>query len=369
MQTLYNQLIYFAFFQSILLLFVYAFSKKNRKKVNPFLAFMVFTLFIGLVGKTLYISEVFGKNFRLNAFSELAAMLFGITVYLFTRTSLLGKRPQNKHLAHYIPAFGYMGFIVFYFMLPSDAVIRERIATGELARMIYACHAIGLIVNITYWGLSLLQYLRFRDRLKDEFSFTVKTRFFLNFHVIIGVFLLIWLVLYILSLSGFEMLERDLRPAIWVSIALIILFIAYYGMLSPEVFRVAPLEEIRKYAQSKFSATDLNALKEQLEQLMNERKPYLNNKLLKAELAEMLGIPNPELARLLNECIGMNFFEYVNYYRIKEFVSLAQTNKARQLTFFGLAQEAGFNSKTTFNKSFKRLMGTSPSEYFNNQNS
>ena len=29
-----------------------------------------------------------------------------------------------------------------------------------------------------------------------------------------------------------------------------------------------------------------------------------------------------------------------------------------------IAQEAGFNSKTTFNKSFKKIMGHSPSEYF-----
>ncbi|WP_432264962.1 AraC family transcriptional regulator [Croceitalea rosinachiae] len=33
---------------------------------------------------------------------------------------------------------------------------------------------------------------------------------------------------------------------------------------------------------------------------------------------------------------------------------------------FVLEQEAGFNSKTTFNKSFKNLMGTSPSRYFEN---
>jgi AraC-like DNA-binding protein len=78
----------------------------------------------------------------------------------------------------------------------------------------------------------------------------------------------------------------------------------------------------------------------------------------------MLGISNPELARLLNERIGMNFFDFINYYRIKEFIALAKSDKAQNLTLFGVAQEAGFNSKTTFNKSFKNLMGTSPSTYF-----
>jgi len=82
----------------------------------------------------------------------------------------------------------------------------------------------------------------------------------------------------------------------------------------------------------------------------------------------MLDVSNPELARLLNESIGMNFYEYINYYRIKEFIHLANFDKAQQFTFFGLAQEAGFHSKTTFNKSFKKLMGVSPSAYFRNGN-
>ena len=81
----------------------------------------------------------------------------------------------------------------------------------------------------------------------------------------------------------------------------------------------------------------------------------------------MLGVNNPEVARLLNEKIGMNFFEYVNYFRIREFIELAKMDRAKNLTFFGIAQEAGFNSKTTFNKSFKKIMGTSPSEYFSQE--
>ena len=100
---------------------------------------------------------------------------------------------------------------------------------------------------------------------------------------------------------------------------------------------------------------------------MEQKKPYLNNKLLKAELAEMMGISNPELARLLNERIGMNFFEYVNYHRIMAFIELAKTEKGKSMTFFGVAQEVGFNSKTTFNKSFKKLMGVTPKQYLTKQ--
>ena len=77
----------------------------------------------------------------------------------------------------------------------------------------------------------------------------------------------------------------------------------------------------------------------------------------------MIDINAPELSRLLNERIGMSFFEFVNYYRIQEFIRLAKTPEIEQKTLFGLAQEAGFQSKSTFNKSFKQIMGHSPTEY------
>ena len=198
-------------------------------------------------------------------------------------------------------------------------------------------------------------------------SFTIFWCPLQNFLIAIGICLFCWVLVYFISIFGNKTIERSSREFIWVGIAMIILFIAYYGMVSPELFKIAPLVQNKKYAQSKLSSKDLEALKLRLEQLMEEKKPYLNRKLLKTELAEMLGISSPEMARLLNESIGMNFFEYINYHRIKEFVALAQTEQAQQLTFFGLAQEAGFNSKTTFNKSFKKLMGSSPKEYFENQ--
>ena len=267
-------------------------------------------------------------------------------------------------MLNYIPGIVYILFVLFYFIIPTDEVIVARIQRGELYTVVSILVGIGLTFNCTYWFLSLRQFLRFRYNLKNELSYTLKTQFFLNFLIAIGVCLLVWISMYFISLFGPENIEREARKFIWLGIAFIILFIAYYGMIAPNVFRIQSFNLSQKYSQSKLSHKDLDTLKTQLEQMMTAKKPYLNNKLMKAELATMLGISNPELARLLNERIGMNFFDFVNYYRIKEFVALAKTDKAKELTFFGLAQEAGFNSKTTFNKSFKNLMGTSPSTYF-----
>lgn len=365
MEIFVNQLVYFGFFQSLFLLGVYLFSAKNRKNINGYIAFLIFVLFVGLLGRVLYASKVFGDNFRLITISEFAILLFGATVFLFTKSSLNNERFRAKDLIHYIPGIVYIIFVLFYFIIPTDEVIIARIQRGELYAVVSVLVGIGLVFNCTYWLLSLRQFLEFRIKLKNELSYTLKTQFFLNFLIAIGVCLLVWISMYFISLFGFETIERDARKFIWLGIAFIILFIAYYGMIAPDLFRIQSFNLSQKYSQSKLSNKDLDILKTQLEQMMTAKKPYLNTKLMKAELATMLGISNPELARLLNERIGMNFFDFVNYYRIKEFIVLAKTDKAKELTFFGLAQEAGFNSKTTFNKAFRSLMGTSPSAYFN----
>lgn len=365
MKAILDQLIYFGFLQSLLLLLVYILSPKKRKYINGFMAFLILVILIGLMGKVLHSIGTWNGNFRFIAFSEFSILLFGPTVYLFTRSILHREKYTYQDLVHYVPGVVYSLFVTFYYIIPPNEVISTRIKTGELYRVVHICLGFGLTVNSTYLILAWNLFKQFSDSIKNEVSYELHTRFIVNFLGVISACLFFWIIIYFFNLFGFEGLEYAVRPYIWILLVFIILFITYYGMASPNVMKVLPEIELKKYTQSKLSTEDLDRLKKQLDQIMIDKKPYLNSKLLKSELAQMLGVNDPELARLLNEKIGMNFFEYVNYYRIKEFIALAKTDMAKQLTFFGLAQEAGFNSKTTFNKSFKKLMGDSPSAYFN----
>jgi len=366
MESFLNQLVYFGYFQSLFLVFIYVFSKEKRKNINVYMICLVIALAIGLTGRVLYLSGFFGTNYRWVIFSEFATLLFGSTVYLFTRSSLLNKKFHSRELIHYLPALVYNTLVTIAFILPTDSVLEARKRSGEQMKITFFFIALGLLFNVTYWVLSLKIFLKFRSDLKNELSYAIKSQFFMNFLIAIGVCLFCWLAMFFLWLMGYSIFNKMSWQIIWISIALIILFIAFYGIKEPQLFKITPLVVQKKYTQSKLSHKELDTLKHKLESLMIEKKPYLNRKLLKSELAEMLGINNPEMARLLNERIGMNFFEYINYYRIKEFIELSKDEKSKNITFFGLAQEAGFNSKTTFNKSFKDLMGATPKEYFSN---
>ena len=356
MQTVLNQLIYFGYLQCIFLIVIYLLMPNERKHINVFLKFFVVAIMVGLTGKVLYLSGVFGEDSRVIVISEFATLLFGPTIFLFTRSSLTDRKYQHRDLYHFVPAIFYNIVVIYLFVINID----DPPSYWTLVSVI----GVGLVFNVVYYVLTLKIFRTVQQKMKEELSYKVRTQFFTNFLIAVGFCLLCWIILYINGLLQYPIFTRTAWQIVWLSLAIIILFIAYYGMKNPELYRVADLAPKKKYSKSKLSNADLDALKIELDSIMLSKKPFLNRKLLKAELAELLGISNPDIARLLNERIGMNFFEFINYHRIKEFIALAKNKDLDHFTLFGIAQEAGFNSKTTFNKAFKDLMGTTPRDYF-----
>ena len=74
-------------------------------------------------------------------------------------------------------------------------------------------------------------------------------------------------------------------------------------------------------------------------------------------------MPSHHLSRVINEEFGVNFFEFVNQYRIEEVKSMIRNPKFDNYSLLGIAYESGFNTKSAFNRVFKKLTGTTPSNY------
>ncbi|HEY8938296.1 MAG TPA: helix-turn-helix domain-containing protein [Cyclobacteriaceae bacterium] len=103
---------------------------------------------------------------------------------------------------------------------------------------------------------------------------------------------------------------------------------------------------------------------DRLNTIMNEQKPFKNPELNISELAEIMGIKAHTLSRGINDHYQKNFRDFVNTFRIEEFISLADKKEFKHYTFLALAQEVGFNSKSTFNLAFKKATDMSPRDYF-----
>ena len=92
-------------------------------------------------------------------------------------------------------------------------------------------------------------------------------------------------------------------------------------------------------------------------------QPYLDPNLSLRTLAEQIGLYPNHLSWLINKRLHKSFNDLINQYRIETFKSLAENPINAGITLMGLAYDSGFNSKTTFNTSFKKHVGVSPRQF------
>jgi AraC-like DNA-binding protein len=104
-------------------------------------------------------------------------------------------------------------------------------------------------------------------------------------------------------------------------------------------------------------------MKLRIELLMETKKPFKECDLNVAELAEILNTKPYILSKIINEHYKKNFRDFINDFRVQEFIKLAQSESYKNYTFLALAHEVGFNSKSTFNLAFKKTTQKSPREF------
>ncbi len=104
-------------------------------------------------------------------------------------------------------------------------------------------------------------------------------------------------------------------------------------------------------------------LKSKLIALMETDKPYLDGELNLSKLSDLLQITAHQLSYLLNNGFNENFFQFVNKYRVQYAKELLTNDSFKKFSILGIAFEAGFNSKTSFNTIFKKMTDETPSEF------
>jgi len=107
--------------------------------------------------------------------------------------------------------------------------------------------------------------------------------------------------------------------------------------------------------------------KEQLNTYFEKEKPFLNPDLNLIELSKKVHMNRAELSEVINEGFGLNFNDFVNGFRVNAVKEKLYKGEHKQLSLLGIAYDCGFNSKATFNRVFKKLTNTSPTEFLNSQ--
>jgi AraC-like DNA-binding protein len=104
-------------------------------------------------------------------------------------------------------------------------------------------------------------------------------------------------------------------------------------------------------------------IKKSLTYLFEVEKIYRDPILSLNVLAERLSVPSHQLSWIINNKVGKTFSNLINHYRIEEVKKRLTDSQDQNRSILEIAYSAGFNTKSSFNKTFKTLTGKTPRYY------
>lgn len=122
-------------------------------------------------------------------------------------------------------------------------------------------------------------------------------------------------------------------------------------------------ENKTRYSRSGLTKEHSEYILEKLLHLMRSERPYLDPEITIEKLAKRLAVKRHHLTEVINGGLEKNFFLFINEYRIASVKHALAQADGQNRTLLDTAYDAGFNSKSSFNLAFKRIMGTTPSQY------
>jgi len=93
---------------------------------------------------------------------------------------------------------------------------------------------------------------------------------------------------------------------------------------------------------------------------------YLDPELSLKSLAETINLNSNFVSKIINDGLNQTFSDCINEYRVNAVMKKLSDSTSKNTTFLAIAFDCGFNSKTTFNRVFKKHVGVTPLQFKNN---
>lgn len=153
---------------------------------------------------------------------------------------------------------------------------------------------------------------------------------------------------------------------IWLSIFAALAIkqkVIYKQDMQFQSIKESKVQEFTKYSRSKISEADMDRIEIKLIKAMEQDKLQSDPSLTLRKLSDTTGVSENRISQVLNLRIGKGFYDFVNYWRVKNACERLKTTNENLLD---ITYAVGFNSRSTFNLAFKKHTGKTPSGYRKN---
>ncbi|MHA7060161.1 helix-turn-helix domain-containing protein [Aquimarina sp. M1] len=345
--------------QGFLLAMILPKLTKTNKEATKLLSILLVVVSLSVV---LFLNSYLYESWpaRLQVFLDSLAFLFAPLIYLYFQKLLFINKNQKLWFLHFIPAvlhFLYGISILRY----SDQEMITLIQSGYFLIEWGIIFSGLVILTLGYWYASLRMLITFKKAHDKESGFRQNLTYLAVFLVALLIGDVVSIIFGLDHFFGIEIISGTHVFIGWISIPFLVYCITYFVIRKPEVLRIELLTD--KPSVNRMSKERVLVYKVLLEKSMKEEKLYLDPRLTLTSLAQSLNMKPTQLSWLINTGFSCNFYDFVNSYRAEEFVKKLKNDEHKNQTLLSLAYDAGFNSKTTFNKTFKKVFKSTPREF------
>ncbi|WP_459454480.1 helix-turn-helix domain-containing protein [Aquirufa sp. Wall-65K1] len=389
---LYSLFLLFASFSGILLMIAIPTIQNSNWLANRWLISLIgvisLTLLLKIVSADRNIAQEFPKLLLLPDFIVFA---FAPLYHLYIEKLLFKSSDfKIKWRWIYLPSLLQALIYLPYFNLDYNTFRYAQLNHEPSFQILFLLiGSAGIIWNLIQWNkfrkiLDIyLEKSKISSSFEENLSYLGITQIIYLACIILGFLALILYLLGFVIDEDLTLLSSQIVDLIWVVFASLPFFLGYYAIHQPEIFKISqkhnilgseseidlntPIQRENTYVPGNKEVVK-DELAERIVEIMVQSKPYLNPKLTLNDLANQLNVSPHVMSKTLNDSFQKNFFDFINTYRTEAFKEKLDDPKFQNYTFLAVAFEAGFNSKTAFNRSFKRVTGQSPSEYLQSIN-
>lgn len=213
--------------------------------------------------------------------------------------------------------------------------------------------------KLTYVALAFFLFIKYRKLVLNKVSNIDKTNLNWMQNILFG-YSIIWLLIPIERFHGFYGIDSAVvshAGALMLSVHLyFIAYLAFSQQAKPATMAISttPSETDTKY---------FGQVLAKAQNIMVNEKLFLDKQLTLSKLSAKIDVREHTLSRAINHELKVNFFDYVNAYRVQEAKALLQSEHSMRYTVEHIGTEAGFSSKATFYRAFKKQTGITPSKF------
>ncbi len=158
---------------------------------------------------------------------------------------------------------------------------------------------------------------------------------------------------YILGLSPYL-----LGPIIY---AAFIYVIAFYAFVNQSIFEEKQVNS--KYQNINITKQEFTHYQNEIIKIMQSERPYLDASFSLVKLSKQISLPTYLTSHIINKGFDTNFSDFINSYRVNDAASKLISSSYHHIKISQIAYDCGFNTLSSFNTAFKKIKGTTPSQF------